>query len=186
MIPYLRDSELQEGMTERPDKPFFVRPADYKVVDGDTLRILAPMKDGRRPEAFRIRFDSVNAGEKPVRTANDEALRMAGIDPHSGSEGAIAKRLMTELCKGRALFVAPVAQPDGDLCDRHGRLLANVWVSGSPNRSFDPEGARSAENFLFERNLANVMKGRALPPQTAPQIAAALAEREGQAVSLDF
>lgn len=180
MIPYLRPSELRAGMSERPVRPFFVSPAEYTVLDGDTFMVMARL-DGavRGHEAFRIRFDAVNAPEKPVATPTDAILRAAGIEPHSGNPGVLARKVMKELCKGRALFVTPVRQPDGDFCDRYKRLIGHVWVSGSQGKLFDPEGARSAELHLYGSRLANIMPGRQLPPPTAPQIAAILAERSG-------
>lgn len=164
--PYLPVSRLAPGMIQRPAEPFFLRPRDYRVVDGDTFMVLAPPAEpgARREEAFRIRLYSVDTPEKPLRRGSEESLRCAGIDPHADSPGRQASLLVKALCKGRALYIEPETNRNGQFTDRYGRLLANVCLSGSPGQDFDTEGAYTLGPALMRRGYASPMKGKEVPP----------------------
>lgn len=164
--PYLPVSKLTPGMAARPSEAFFLRPRDYRVIDGDTFKVLAPpaARGERREEAFRIRLYSVNTPEKPKRRGSDETLRKAGIDPHANSPGRQASLLVKALCSGRALFVEPVQGDGGRIVDRYGRLLANVSISGAPGQNFNTERAYALGPYLVRRGYAHPMRGKELPP----------------------
>lgn len=184
--PYLPVSKLSPGMVMRPAEPFFLRPDDYQVVDGDTLRVLAPAdRPGvRRDEAFRIRLYSVNTPEKPLKRSSDVALRAAGIDPHADSLGRQAELLVRQVCSGRALFIEPEPGPDGKMTDRFGRLLAHICLSGTAGRNFDTAGAFALGPFLLRRGYAHPMRGKEIPPDVPYTIwQLNLAQKESQAFS---
>ena len=163
--PYLPVSKLSEGMTARPSEPFFIQPRDYHVVDGDTIRILAPSVDGgRRKEAFRVRLYSVNTPEKPKHRGGEVALARAGINMHEDHHGAQSTKLVKSICEGRALFLEPVVGEEGKITDKYGRLLANIAISGSVGENFDTEGAYALAPFLVRRGYAHPMRDLELPP----------------------
>lgn len=164
--PYLPVSKLAPGMVQRPAEPFFLRPQDYRVVDGDTFMVLAPPEQpgARREEAFRIRLFSVDTPEKPLQRGSDESLRKAGIDPHAESPGRQASILVKGLCKDRALYIEPEPNRNGHITDRYGRLLANVCLSGSPGKDFDTEKAFTLGPYLIRHGYAAPMKCKEVPP----------------------
>lgn len=153
-------------MSQRPAEPFFLRPSDYTVVDGDTFRVLAPpdRPGGYRLEAFRIRLYSVNTPEKPLQRGSDESLRRAGVDPHADNLGRQASMFVKGLCENRALFIEPEEGSEGGITDRYGRLLANVCLSGARGPRFDTEGAFSLGPYLIRRGFAATMRGKEVPP----------------------
>jgi endonuclease YncB( thermonuclease family) len=163
--PYLPVSKLYEGMVARPSEPFFIQPKDYRVVDGDTIRVLAPSVDGgRRKEAFRIRLYSVNTPEKPKRRGSEAALERIGINMHEDSPGLQAKALVQSVCQGRALFIEPVKGDEDRITDKYGRLLAHIAISGSVGANFDTEGAYALAPFLVRRGFAHPLRNLDLPP----------------------
>ncbi|MCW3784656.1 thermonuclease family protein [Defluviimonas salinarum] len=170
--PYLRASELHPAMQRRPQVPFFLRPSDYRIVDGDTIMVLARSSAGaKREEAFRIRLYAVNSPEKPKSHATDSILRSIGIDPREGNPGHAATLYMRALCRGRALFVEPRRNPDGKSVDRYGRLLADVAVSGAPGHDFLADQALAVEPLLYRNGLGVLMQGRMLPPDVPDLVA---------------
>lgn len=159
---YLRPASLSPDMVRRPRQAYFVRPADYRVVDGDTLRILAPAgpADINRPEAFRIRFRSIAAPEKPKPQMTDILLEQLGIDAWSGHPGVAAKTYLRNILKGHCILVEPMGR------DRYGRTLADISVSGSPGAQFDLVGARSVEWMMKDAGLVGSFSAdQELPPR---------------------
>ena len=158
--PYIRSAELFAGMSERPDIPFFISPSDYRVVDGDTLRVVT--KKGE--EAFRIRFFSMDTPEPPKLLGVDRVMQDIGLDLYPGNPASLARDAILELTRDRALLVEPQVDPKTNMpLDKFRRLLAHVAISGAPGELFVPEGARSLEYALFQKGLARLMKNRPMP-----------------------
>lgn len=164
--PYLDPAKVSPGMAARPRAPFFIRPGDYHVIDGDTIRVLAQAEPGakRREAAFSIRLFTVNAPEKVYRTAGNKTLKALGIDPLSGSAGEYAKVRLREVSKNRALLVEPQFNKSGQNRDRYGRLLANVAISGREGPNFTLNGSFAIAPFLLREGLAHMLKGVAMDP----------------------
>ena len=164
--PYLDPSRVSPGMAARPRAPFFIRPGDYHVIDGDTIRVLAARVPGakRREEAFSIRLYTVNSPEKPYRTAGNKTLTSLGLNPLSSSPGERAKLRLREITTNRALLVEPQVNKTGQNRDRFGRLLANVAISGREGAHFTLNGAFAVGPFLLREGLAHMLKDIPLDP----------------------
>ncbi|MCE6959640.1 hypothetical protein LAZ40_11485 [Cereibacter sphaeroides] len=168
--PYLRATELSPGMWERPDIPFVLSASDVRVIDGDTLSVLAAPARGerKREEAFRIRFFSIDTPEKPKVLGPDRVMEEIGIELYPGNQAAVASATLRNMVKDRALLVEPVVDPKTGLArDRFYRLLAHVSVSGARGDLFVPEGAFCAERRLYDTGLGRLMPKRELPPQVS-------------------
>ena len=166
--PYLDPELLRPQMRERPVTPFFVRPRDYRVIDGDTIMLLAPKAgNGRREEAFRIRMFSINAPEKPKKNGLDLMMAGMGLDRHAASPGRAATRFLTDYLKGRVILVEPRAD-EGRRLDRYGRLLARVSASGRASAYFAPEAAVSVEHHLLRNGHAVLLEGKPPPEAVTP------------------
>lgn len=165
--PYLRAEELVPNMRERPDIPFFVRPRDYRIVDGDTIRLLSPQWDSERKkrfEAFRIRFPHIDAPELPWPRLTDNILKRAGIEPNKGNAGLAATAYLRKICADRCLLIIPQMDATGPKCDRYHRLIASVIVSGAPGADFDLTGAYDVEHHMYRKGHAQMQAGHDLPP----------------------
>ncbi|MEP3667728.1 MAG: thermonuclease family protein [Roseibium sp.] len=141
--------------------PFFVRPRDYSVIDGDTIRILAPKgpMDKWRPEAFSVRFRSIAAPEKPKPEMTDKIMKSVGIDPHADNAGIIAKNALKDLLKGRCLMIEPKG------ADRYKRTLGDISASGTPGKSFDLNNAFSVEQRMIDGGIVTRFSNEEeLPP----------------------
>jgi endonuclease YncB( thermonuclease family) len=179
-IPYLKPRHLSENMKGRPAQPFFVRPEDYRVVDGDTIAVLAPLppdaergviddienggREPYRPTAFRIRLRAVNAPEMPVKGDSDDLLAGIGIDAHRGHAGLAAKAALAHMIKGRVLH----CEPDGQ--DPYKRLLCDVTASGVKDDLFHVDRAFSVEWRLFDLGMAQGMSGVGRLPARHPDL----------------
>ena len=179
-VPYLRSDILSENMKARPQQAFFVRPEDYRVIDGDTIAILAPAQmdadrsvideithgsqEPQRPVAFRVRLRTVNAPEMPITSAGDDLLRAAGVDPHAGHVAVAAKAALAHMVRGRTLHF----DPDG--VDSYRRSLCNVTASGKKDDLFHLDGAFSVERRLVDLGLVNVMEGKGWLPARYPDL----------------
>lgn len=166
MPAYLQEQFLYAGMRELPRRPFIVKPGRYSVIDGDTFSIRFPRRDGfdGMVEAFRVRFCSVNAAEKPPRRQDDAQMRALGIDLYANDPGELATRKLRELCKGRALlFVFPDNEEEFKH-DRFRRVLAEVCVSGSPGEEFDLTGSSSLQYEMYRAGRAIPLPGSRIPP----------------------
>ena len=162
--PYLRTDKLEPGTTLRPRTAFFLRPSDYKVVDGDTISILSPPgENGKREEIFSVRFPNINAPEKVYKREDDAILSQMGYKLNSGHPGTRATEEAKKALAGRALFIEPVTDRDGLNTDRHGRLIGGVTVSGSVGRDFDCANAFDIERHMVRSGNANLMRGKELP-----------------------
>lgn len=182
--PYLPTSKLFEGMAARPKQPFFLRPQDYRVVDGDTFAVMTPPRKGeKRATAFRIRLYSVNAAEKPKPHGRMAALRGAGIDPFMDSPGQQATEYVREICEKRALYIEMEYNREGVCVDDFGRLLANVTVSGSPGATFDLNGAYAIGPHLIRKGHAMPMRGKEVPPDLPLELDALRRDMLGEAPS---
>ena len=173
--PYLKDRELSPLMPDRPRTRFFIRPDQYQVVDGDTIRVLAPgFVEGTkyRNEAFRIRLATVDAQAKPKPSSMDKALMRAGRDPFKSHPGRKATNMVRDLCKGRCLYIEPVIGRDGSRVDVYGRLLADITISGCEGPNFNTHGARALAPQLVQAGLAYKMRGRDIPPVVPLEILA--------------
>lgn len=163
--PYLRAADLKPRMWDRPIIPFFVKPDDYRVVDGDTIKLLAAAPRGeKRQEAFRVRFASVDAPEKPWMNGGDRILETIGVQPHPDHPFARITNAVKRMTEGRVLLIEPVQDPKRqENRDTYGRLLAHISVSGAPGPLFVPEGAFNIEHVMLQRGLARPMKDRQVP-----------------------
>lgn len=163
--PYLRATELKPRMWERPIIPFFLRPQDYRVVDGDTLKVLAAAPRGeRRQDAFRIRFASVDAPEKPWTFSSDTILENLGINPNPDHGFSRVTEALREMIKDRVLLIEPYKDPrHKETKDGYGRLLAHVSVSAVPGDLFVPDGAFNVEHVMLEQGLVRPLKDRQVP-----------------------
>lgn len=168
--PYLNPEVLTPGMQMLPWRPFFVRPADYQIVDGDTVRILAPKtRDApRREEAFRIRLHNVDTPELLKPSGLDTVLTKAGITKHLVGAGEIVRDKMREWCKDRVILIDPHLESGDPKVDRYRRLLADIHVSGAPGPQFDLHKAWSFESTLVRTGFARRMDG--LEPEMDPPI----------------
>lgn len=166
--PYLDPGLLSPLMRERPVTPFFVRARDYRVIDGDTIMLLAPKSGaGRREEAFRIRMFSINAPEKPKKNGFDLMMAGMGLDRHAGSPGRAATRFLSDYLKGRVLLIEP-REDAGRRLDRYGRLLARISASGRASSYFAPEEAISVEHHLLRHGHAVLLDGKPPPDPVTP------------------
>lgn len=163
--PYLQATDLTHRMLERPIIPFFVFPGDYRVVDGDTIKILAAAPRGeKRQEAFRIRFASVDAPEKPWASSGDRILESLGFNPNPDHSFSRITDALKSMVEGRALLIEPFNDPKKKATrDGYGRLLAHVTVSGEPGRLFVPYGAYSVEHVMLQKGLVRQMKDNPVP-----------------------
>ena len=102
-----------------------------RVVDGDTAILLFPDGQGRRRE--RVRFIGVNTPESvdPNRS----------VERYGREAGAFAKEVLTE----RRVW----AQTDAGLRDKHGRLLAYIWLE-EPG---DPDSEQEIREKMFNARL---------------------------------
>jgi len=164
--PYLRATDLKPRMWERPVIPFFVRPQDYRVVDGDTIKLLAAAPRGeRRQDAFRIRFASVDAPEKPWMFSGDKILETLGVDPNPDHGFSRITDALRNMIADRVLLIEPYQDPrHKDTKDGHGRLLAYVSASGDTGNLFVPDGAFNVEHVMLEQGLVRPLKDRQVPP----------------------
>lgn len=164
--PYLRATDLKPRMWERPVIPFFLRPQDYRVVDGDTIKVLAAAPRGeRRPDAFRIRFASVDAPEKPWVFSGDKILEELGVNPNPDDTFSRVTEALREMISDRVLLIEPYDDPrHKGTKDGYGRLLAHVSVSGEPGHLFVPDGAFNVEHVMLHQGLVMSLKDREVPP----------------------
>lgn len=163
-LPYLRKEQLGPRMGARPVRPFILTPDLYYMTDGDTVSVMSGEAgaDGSR-EAFRIRFSSVNAPEKPKRQASDAIFRDIGLDPHKDNPGVMAHEFMKQVTRKRALLIIPQIKDGQPARDRYGRSIAEVILSGKPGPRFDANGATSLEWLLIDQGHGQLMSGRDMP-----------------------
>lgn len=185
--PYLRATDLKPRMWERPIIPFFLRQQDYRVVDGDTLKVLAAAHRGeRRQEAFRIRFASVDAPEKTWVFAGDKILENLGVNPNPDDTFSRVTEALREMISDRVLLIEPYEDPrQKGTKDGYGRLLAHVSVSGEPGPLFVPDGAFNVEHVMLHQGLVMSLKDRDVPPlrtNLLVRLSEFVAERAAEAV----
>lgn len=171
----IRHLEVYDGarpaMSRPHEETFIAPPGTYFPRDGDTIHIngKSPVT-GKRDLAYGVRLASVMAPEKPRLGITDQVLMRAGRPVRPGDPGIAATNGIQALCKDRALMIVPLG------VDKFKRLLANVYVSGKPGASFEPEGAVSLEHALAARNLVGWSPENRMPSRiiTANEIGARL------------
>lgn len=162
-LPYLRSSSLDPTTQIAPLEPCVVRPYDYRVIDGDTIWVMAPpnpSNDGKRDPGFSIRFRSVSAPEKSRKSAIETFFKKIGAesDYKLGDE---ATDFLRNKAKGRLLLIVPsVDQQDGSLRrDKYNRVLADVYLSGDTGKVFDVANAICVPDMMLEKGYASTNPG---------------------------
>lgn len=192
-LPYIRNEQVA-GMREssgiRPRRSFCIKPKNYRVVDGDTIAVMGRDPEGKPLQnAFRIRFNAVNAPEMPILTPEYYQLLKQGINIHFHNYGMTSFEKLKELCHGRALYVCPGDGQNSYELDKNGRLLAEVCVSGGKGELFEPVGSASLQLLMLEAGCANLMHGATLPrplPAELERIQTDILRREEFHNSQDF
>lgn len=141
-----------------PEGGFLVSPGGYRVVDGDTLKILTGRQDmdGKDIVAARLRFRSMATPEIRRTSWIDRPMAALGRDPSSGCPGRAAQEQMRRFTKGRTIAVSHNGQRD-----KYGRLLADISVL--PARDAPLEKAVSLERVMIARGVATRFRDEPLP-----------------------
>lgn len=141
-----------------PDGGFLVDPGGYRVVDGDTMKILTGRLDphGKEVVAERLRFRSMATPEIKRTSWSDRPMAALGQDPSSGCPGRAAQEQLRRFTKGRTIVVT-----HGRQRDRYGRLLADISVL--PTRDAPLDEAVSLERVMIARGVATRFGEEPLP-----------------------
>lgn len=148
--PMNKDTPLHKGI------PMIIRPDDFATVDGDTISSLtSPNEEGKRSMGFSVRFRTINAAEKVRNTKIEQAYTAMGA-PSGITRGDLAKDFLKRKMKDHAVMIIPAINPDtGDaLRDKRGRIIGDVFISGTPGDSFDIANAVSVADMMIENGYA--------------------------------
>ena len=143
-----------------------LRPDDYKIIDGDTIKVIVPLRpdDNFAQQAFSIRLRSIAAPEKHKPQLTDQILKDVGIDPWERHPGKMASDALKQICRRKTLLIEPRGVDD------YGRLLADVTTSGSRGQMFDLEGAKSVEHQMLELRVVTPFSSDVTLPPHVPLI----------------
>lgn len=170
MTKYLHPDFISPASKALPLEPFIVRPADFYVIDGDTIAVNATKTDdqGKRLRSFSIRLRSVEAPErsKKKEDVSDIILGKMGRRQRSYDPGSFSHSTASILLKGRCILVVPGKDRQRD---DHDRLLGDVYVSGSGGKKFNVTDAFSLERVLLEDLLVTPRGNEDLPPLRLPE-----------------
>lgn len=133
-----------------PEGPFRVGARAYRVVDGDTIRLMSGRRDllGREIAALRIRFRSIAAPETRKTPWEDRALAALDADPNRFCPGRQARDLLRQFTRGRDIIIS-----HGGRFDPYGRLLADLSVL--PDRGSAIERAVSLERVMLAKGVVD-------------------------------
>lgn len=142
-----------------PDGAFRVPSFAYRVLDGDTIKLMSGRSDalGRPILAAKLRFRSMSAPELRRSAWSDAPLVALGIDPNRDCPGERARRTLMGFVRGRDLIVS-----HQNRYDPHGRLLCDIAVL--PTRGAALEEAVSLERVMIARGVAQRLDHEPLPP----------------------
>lgn len=141
-----------------PDGPFRVGSRGYRVVDGDTIKVMSGRRSpiGAELVALRLRFRSIAAPETRKMGWEDRPLAALGADPNRFCPGRRARDLMLEFTKGRDIIIS-----HGGRFDPYGRLLADISVL--PNRESSLEEAVSLERVMLAKGVVDRFGSERVP-----------------------
>lgn len=169
MTKYLQPERISVASKTLPIEPFIVRPADYYVIDGDTIGVNTTQTDdhGKRLRSFSIRLRSVMAPEKKRQrtTSADIILGKLGRKPKNYDPGSFSHSTASILLRGRCILIIP---GNDRKKDAHGRLLGDVYVSGSHGKRFDFSQAFSLERVLLSDSLVTKNPDESVPDLRLP------------------
>lgn len=161
-LPYLDPEILRPKTPPRPGEipkqrapkgPCIIHSKDYQVIDGDTIWVMGPPDDtGKRPMAFSIRFRTLDAAPKVRNTKIEKFFRTMGA-PSAYTSGDAATRFLKEAAAGRPILYVP-SPIDNNLNirrDKHNRVLADVYISGTKGQDFEIANAKSVSHMMVER-----------------------------------
>lgn len=155
-LPALTPSEL--ARFSLPDGPFRVGPRGYRVVDGDTIKIMSGRKTpiGEDIVAIRLRFRSIAAPETRKTGWTDRPLEALGADPNRFCPGRRARDLLRAFTKRRDIVISHRGR-----FDPYGRLLADVSVL--PGRGSTLEEAVSLERVMLAKGVVDRFRDEPVP-----------------------
>jgi len=140
------------------DGPFRVGAGAYRVVDGDTIKVMSgrtgPLGDDL--VAIRLRFRSIAAPETRKTGWSDRPLIALKADPNRFCPGKRARDLLCKYTRGRDLIIS---HQNG--FDPYGRLLADICVL--PDRDSDLEGAVSLERVMLAKGVVDRFSSERVP-----------------------
>lgn len=141
-----------------PDGAFRVGPRGYRVVDGDTIKIMSGRKTplGDDVVALRLRFRSIAAPETSKTSWSDRSLAALGFDPNRFCPGRRARDLLRQFTRGRDVIIS-----HGGRFDPYGRLLADVSVL--PRHDAPLEEAVSLERVMLAKGVVDRFNGERVP-----------------------
>lgn len=152
----LTSSELANFLL--PDGAFRVGPRGFRVVDGDTIKIMSGRRSplGAEIVALRLRFRSIAAPETRKTRWEDRPLAALGADPNRFCPGRRARDLLLQFTRGRDIIVS-----HGRRFDPYGRLIADISVL--PNREASLGGAVSLERVMLAKGVVDRFRDERLP-----------------------
>lgn len=155
-LPALTPSELANFAL--PDGPFRVGPRFYRVVDGDTIKIMSGRKTplGEDIVALRLRFRSIAAPETSKTSWSDRPLAALGFDPNRACPGRRARDQLRDFTRKRDVIIS-----HGGRFDPYGRLLADVSVL--PDRGSSLEEAVSLERVMLAKGVVDRFRDELVP-----------------------
>jgi len=155
-IPALSSAELAEFSL--PDGAFRVGARGYRVVDGDTIKIMSGRKSplGEDIVALRMRFRSIAAPETRKTGWTDRPLIALNADPNRFCPGRRARDLLQKFTRGRDIVIS-----HGRRFDPYGRLLADICVL--PGRGASIEEAISLERVMLAKGVVDRFGSERVP-----------------------
>jgi endonuclease YncB( thermonuclease family) len=141
-----------------PDGPFRVGPSGYRVVDGDTIKIMSGRKSplGEDIVALRLRFRSIAAPETRKTSWEDRSLAALGADPNRFCPGRRARDLLRQFTRRRDIVIS-----HGGRFDPYGRLLADISVL--PDRDASLKEAVSLERVMLAKGVVDRFGAERVP-----------------------
>lgn len=141
-----------------PEKPFRIGPRNFRVVDGDTIKVVSGQRDmlGREIAVLRLRFRSIAAPETRKMSWEDRPLAALGADPNRFCPGRRARDLLGKFTRGRDIIVSHQG-----FYDPYGRLLADICVL--PHRNASLEEAISLERVMLARGAVQRFGSQTIP-----------------------
>lgn len=173
-LPYMKAHKVRPGIVnpEIPlirGIPMIIKPTDFAVVDGDTITSLtAPDENGTRQMGFSVRARSFDSPEKIKNTRSERAFAMMGA-PSTPGRGDFARDFLKKRVAGRAVLIVPVIDSDtGEAkTEDHGRVLGDIYISGTPGDKFDIANAICLEDLMAKYNYATVNLQESRQPKRA-------------------